>query len=71
MNVPDHYIEQLKVEITDLKAMLEPLESGKMTMQTRPPRGPWTDTTQSWVDHLKKTIKMYQVIVDSRDANAT
>ena len=69
MNVLDDLLDQLKHEIANLKTMLEPLQSGKMRMGTRRLDGPWTDTTQAWVDHLSKTIKMYQAIVDSRDAS--
>jgi hypothetical protein len=67
MNVPDDYIEQLKHEIANLRAMLEPLESGRIHTGTRRTGEGWTDTTAGWVDHLNKTIKMYQVVVDGRD----
>ena len=69
MDVPDQFIEQLKHEIANLKAMLEPLKSGRMLMGTKRPGEPWTDTTQAWIDHLKKTVKMYEALVDSRDAS--
>jgi hypothetical protein len=42
MDVPDQFIEQLKHEIANLKAMLEPLESGRMHMGTKRPGEPWT-----------------------------
>jgi hypothetical protein len=67
MNVPDDYIEQLKHEIANLRAMLEPLAAGRMHTGTRRIGEGWTDTTAAWVDHLNKTIKMYQLAVDSRD----
>ena len=63
MSVPD-YIEGLKHEIANLKAMLDPLEHGRMRTGTKRPGEPWTDTTQGWIDHLKKTIETYQSIVD-------
>ena len=44
MDVPDRFIEELKHEIANLKAMLEPLECGRMHMGTKRPGGPWTDT---------------------------
>ena len=67
MNVPDDYIEGLKHEIANLKAMLEPLESGRMQMATRRAGEAWTETTRAWVHHLKKTIDMYQAVVDRHD----
>jgi hypothetical protein len=64
MDVPD--LEQWKHEIANLNAMLEPLESGRMHVGTKRHGEPWTDTTQAWIDHLKKTVKMYEALVDSR-----
>ena len=64
MDVLGQFIEQLKHEIANLKAMLEPLESGRMHTGTKRPGEPWTDTTQAWIDHLKKTVKMYEALVD-------
>ena len=51
MDVPDQLIEQLKHEIANLKAMLEPLESGRVRTGTKRPGEPWTYTTQAWIDH--------------------
>ena len=59
--VPDYYIERLKEQITTFKAMLEPLESGKIVMGDR-------DKTIAWIIHLKKTIAMYREVVDFKDA---
>ncbi len=68
MNVPDDLIEQLKHEIANLRAMLEPLESGRMHMGTRRTGEAWAETTPAWVRHLKKTIEMYQAVVGRHDA---
>ena len=68
MNVPDDYIEKLKHEIANLRAMLDPLESGRMQMGSRRSGGSWTDTTLAWVHHLKKTIAMYQSVLGRHDA---
>ena len=70
MNVPDDYIEGLKHEIANLKAMLEPLESGRMQMGTRRSGEAWVETTPAWVQHLKKNIDMYQDLVDRHDAKS-
>ena len=66
--VPDDYIDRLKSEIVALKAMLEPLESGKMHIGERQVNEPWQDRTQAQIDWLKRNIAMYQMIVDSKDA---
>ncbi|MGO9681453.1 MAG: hypothetical protein ACLP0B_10610 [Steroidobacteraceae bacterium] len=71
MLAPDHYIERLKEEIVTLKAMLEPLESGKIHIGERRPNEPWLDATQARIHDLRKTIAMYESIVESRDANGS
>ena len=68
VTVPDHYIERLREEIVTLKAMLEPLESGEMHIGERKPNQPWLDRTQAQIDHLKRTISMYEKIVGTRNA---
>jgi hypothetical protein len=68
MNAADDYIEHLKHEIANLKTVLEPLESGRLQTGSRRPGEAWTDTTEAWVEHLNKTIKMYQAVVDRRSA---
>jgi hypothetical protein len=67
MDVQDHQIEQLKHEIANIRTMLKSLESGRTHMGTRRHGEPWTDTTEAWVDRLKKTLKMHQTILGSRD----
>lgn len=67
--VPDDYINGLKEEIVKLQTMLEPLEAGKMHIQSQRGPEPMTDTTQAWIDHLRTTIKIYQTIVKSRDVD--
>ena len=72
MRVPDHYIERLKGEIVTLRAMLEPLESGKMRIGERRLNEPsWLDATNAQIHHLKTTIAMYEAIVDSAEANGS
>jgi hypothetical protein len=71
MRVPDHYIERLKGEIVTLRAMLEPLESGKMRIGERRLDEPWLDATNAQIYHLKTTIAMYEAIVDSAEANGS
>ena len=67
MNMQDDFIEQLKHEIANLRAMLEPLESSRMHTGTKRPGEAWIETTPAWVHHLKKTIEMYQAVVGRHD----
>lgn len=71
MNAPGHFVDQLKHEIANLRAILEPLESGRMQTGSRRPGEAWTETTAAWIEHLNKTIKMYQAVVDRHDASAS
>ena len=71
MRVPDHYIERLKGEIVPLKAMLEPLVSGKMRIGEQRLDEPWLDATIAQIHHLKTTIATYEAIVDSAEANGS
>jgi hypothetical protein len=68
VTVPDHYIEQLKEETRSLKEMLEPLESGRGKISHREPGGQWVDQTPTWINQLKRTIAMYEKIVETRNA---
>ena len=68
VRVPDHYIEGLKDEIVTLRAMLEPMEAGKLYIGDRDLGSVAPEATRSWIEHLKRTIAMYQSIVDSKDA---
>ena len=69
--VSDHHIELLKREIKTLKEMLEPLELGKMHIGERNPHEPWLDRKQVWINHLKRTIDIYEIIVERHDATRT
>ena len=71
INMPDIYLERLKHEIANLRAILEPLELGRMHIGSRRPGEAWTDTTAAWMEHLNKTIKMYQLVVDRHNASAS
>jgi transcriptional regulator with XRE-family HTH domain len=60
----ERYISRLKGEIATFNEMLEPLESGKITIGERRPSDPsWQDRTQAQIDHLKKTIAMFDGII--------
>jgi hypothetical protein len=64
IKLPDPYMEQLRQQIASLNEMLEPLESGKMHIGGRRSGEAWLDGTQTWIEHLKRTKKMYQDILD-------
>jgi hypothetical protein len=68
VTVPRQHIEWIKEEIKNLKEMLESLESGKVHIGEHKPNQPWQDRTQAWIDHLRRTIAMYETLVDTRDA---
>ncbi len=68
MPLPNSYIDTLKSEVAKLNSMLEPLESGKMRLGERKGGTPWRDTTQAQIDHIRRTIKIYQGIIEKRDA---
>jgi hypothetical protein len=47
-------------EIADMKAQLAPLEDGSQFL-----RQGGTDVTAHWIDHLRKTIKNYEEILEA------
>jgi hypothetical protein len=62
------YIEIVKNDIADKKATLERFESGNMRVKELRPGEPWADRTQAWADDLKRTIALFQSVVDDREA---
>jgi hypothetical protein len=61
------YVDQLRGEIAQLQAMLEPLVSGKMHVGSRSAGGQWEDVTPARIEHTKRTIAMYETIIERLD----
>ena len=64
MGFMDDYLRRIEEhELPELRKQLAPLDSGSMHLGERSPNGQWTDTTQHWIDHLKRTIGIYEGIL--------
>jgi hypothetical protein len=61
--MPKPYVETLRTEMAALVAMLEPLEAGRIHVGERNAGQPWLDRTQAQIDHLKRTIENYRLIL--------
>jgi hypothetical protein len=55
----------LRQEIAYCRALLGPLESGRMRIGQRTVEAMWLDCTQTQVAHLKRIIEMLQSIADN------
>ena len=61
----DNYLRRIEdQELPTLRRQLEPLESGEMHLRERRGAEPWVDATPQWIDHLKKTISIYEAILE-------
>jgi hypothetical protein len=49
--------------LLELRAALEPLESGRMQTGKRYSNGPWIDTTQDNIRRLKQAIAKYEAAI--------
>lgn len=63
MSFVEDYLRQCEVELEQLRRDLKPLEAGEMHLRERHAGGPWVETTQKWIDHLKRTIGIYEGIL--------
>ena len=55
----------LRQEIAYCRALLGPLESGRMRIGQRTVEATWLDCTHTQVAHLKRIIEMLQSIADN------
>lgn len=62
----EDYLRHCERELAELRAQLEPLESGSMHTGEKRLGGPWTDTTARDIERLKKSIKEYEGILARR-----
>jgi hypothetical protein len=63
----DSYVERIKPELDELRALLAPLESGQMLLSSREGTGPWRDTTQARIAQLKRTIATFEAILAAEE----
>lgn len=65
MALLDDYLHRIEDhELPALRRQLEPLESGEIHLSERRGTEPWVDATPQWIDHLKKTIGIYEAILE-------
>ena len=56
-------MREIEEILLELRAALEPLESGKTQTARRDQGGPWVDTTQNNIRMLKEAIARYEAIL--------
>ena len=61
----DDYRKRVEADIASLRRDLDPLESGEMHLRSIGTDGVMHDVTESWISHLRRTIKTYQAILDA------
>jgi hypothetical protein len=54
-------MQDIEEILLELRAALEPLESGRMQTGKRYSNGPWIDTTQDNIRRLKQAIAKYEM----------
>lgn len=58
------FVKSLRADQDRLRAELEPYETGKMRVRTRPPGGVWGDTTEATITQIKGEIASLQRTID-------
>ncbi len=72
MTIFDDYILNIeKQEIPELEKQLAPLKNGTMKLSSKGIDGREHDLTQHWIDHLEKTIRIFEGIVAEYRATGT
>jgi hypothetical protein len=56
-------MREIEEILLELRAALEPLESGRMQTGKRYSNGPWIDTTQDNIRRLKQASAKYEVAI--------
>lgn len=70
MSFRDDFVQRCKAERQHLREMLKPLEDGTMRMAKKEYGGEWVDTTNDWMDQLKREIAIYGEIIEKFDKQA-
>jgi hypothetical protein len=67
--VSDEAVWGWRAEVAALKEELRPYESGETRLRESRDGETWVDTTEAWIDRLRRTIDLYDRMIGATECD--